>query len=101
MMTDTHTQYPNISTDETAYQPFLQSPVPGAEKGSDGKYVVDEEDWVQALELDEVKRMTSRLAEQGGRRVKVLVLYGSLRERYVSAQFYSRSYERYLVDKTE
>ena len=80
-MTDTQPQYHNISTDETAYQPFLQSPIPGAEKGPDGEYLVDEEDWVQGLELDEVKGMTSRLAEQGGRRVKVLVLYGSLRER--------------------
>ena len=84
IMTDTQTQYPNISTDETVYQTFLQSPIPGAEKGPDGEYMVDQEDWVQGLELDEVKGMTSRLAEQGGRRVKVLVLYGSLRERYAS-----------------
>ena len=84
IMTNTQTQYPNISTDETEYQTFLQSPIPGAEKGPDGEYVVDQEDWVQGLELDEVKGMTSRLAEQGGRRVKVLVLYGSLRQRYAS-----------------
>jgi hypothetical protein len=68
-----------ISQDLQVYRTFLLSPIPGAEKGADGEYAVDKEDWVQGLELDEVKRMTDGLPE--GKKIKILVLYGSLRER--------------------
>lgn len=47
------------------YRPFL------ATKNAD-----DEPDWVEALELDTVTEMQAR-----EKRVKVLVLYGSLRQR--------------------
>lgn len=49
---------------ERHYRPFL------AKKG-------DEEDWVERLELDTVQRM----AKERSQPIKVLVLYGSLRER--------------------
>ncbi|BGP55989.1 hypothetical protein JCM8202v2_003596 [Rhodotorula sphaerocarpa] len=52
---------------ERLYRPFL------AKKG-------DEEDWVERLELDTVQRM----AKERSQPIKVLVLYGSLRERSFS-----------------
>jgi hypothetical protein len=53
------------------YRPFLTS---GSET----------DDWVAALELDKARAMIRDLAErEDGRQVKVLVLYGSLRERCV------------------
>jgi len=73
--------FPAIAEDDEVYRPFLKSPIPGAERGPDGELAVDKEDWVQGLELDETKRMVQTLPE--GRRVKILILYGSLRERYV------------------
>jgi hypothetical protein len=71
--------YPAISTDESTYRPFLLSPIPGAEKNADGVPAVDKEDWVSELELDAVKKLAAGV--EGGRKLKLLVLYGSLRER--------------------
>jgi hypothetical protein len=76
---DNDKEYLAISQDETVYQPFLLSPIPGAEKTPDGELAVDKEDWVQGLELDHVKEMVKSVPE--GRRVKILIMYGSLRER--------------------
>lgn len=43
---------------------------------------VAKSDWVSKLELDTVERMVqSDLAANGGNRIKVLVLFGSLRSR--------------------
>lgn len=78
-MTDSKT-FDAISPDDSVYRPFLLSPIPGAERGKDGTLAVDEGDWVRDLELDGVKQMARSLPD--GRRVKILVLYGSLRERY-------------------
>jgi hypothetical protein len=76
---DNDKEYLAISKDETIYQPFLLSPIPGAEKTPDGELAVDRDDWVQGLELDHVKEMVKSVPES--RRVKILILYGSLRER--------------------
>lgn len=76
---DNDKEYRAISQDETIYQPFLLSPIPGAEKTPDGELAVDKDDWVQGLELDHVKEMVKSVPE--GRRVKILIMYGSLRER--------------------
>ena len=65
------------------YRPFLLSPVPGAEVDEDGPIV--EPDWTAELELDTVKAISKASDEP----LKVLVLYGSLRDRYAE---YSRSY---------
>ena len=44
-----------------------------------------EDDWVNDLELDDVMNlMENQLRSPGGERLKVLVLYGSLRRRLVS-----------------
>ncbi|KAG7535898.1 hypothetical protein FFLO_03644 [Filobasidium floriforme] len=79
---DNDKEYLAISKDETIYQPFLLSPIPGAEKTPDGELAVDKDDWVQGLELDHVKEMVKSVPE--GRRVKILIMYGSLRERSFS-----------------
>ena len=62
------------------YQPFLRSPVPGAEL-KDGVLAV-EEDWTETVELETATELT----RTAGRRLRVLVLYGSLRERWVLNQ---------------
>ncbi|BGP19615.1 hypothetical protein JCM10213_008317 [Rhodosporidiobolus nylandii] len=54
---------------DSLYRPFLAT-----------KNAADEPDWVDALELDTAKRVASEF----GRPLKVLVLYGSLRERSFS-----------------
>lgn len=51
------------------YRPFLQHPEPGAA------------DWVAELELDTATAMAREDFEKTGSRLKVLVLYGSLRKR--------------------
>jgi hypothetical protein len=61
-----------------AYQPFLLDVVPGAETTADGERAV-EPDWTQHLELDAAKQLVRDTMPN--RRLKVLVLYGSLRER--------------------
>ncbi|RSH91009.1 hypothetical protein EHS25_010185 [Saitozyma podzolica] len=63
------------------YTPFLLSPVPGAEL-RDGVPAVDESDWTSELDLSTATEF-SRAALRD-RKLKVLVLYGSLRERSYS-----------------
>jgi hypothetical protein len=68
-----------MATISDTYKIYRASPIPGAETLSDGSKAVDGEDWVQGLDLEAVTKMHAARAEK----VKVLVLYGSLRERYV------------------
>ncbi len=67
-----------IQPDTEVYRPFLLSPVPGAEQDISGVPAV-EPDWTTELELDTTKALAGSL--RNGKRLKVLVLYGSLRER--------------------
>lgn len=64
-----------MSTDP--YKVYTVSPIPGAETLSDGSKAVDAEDWVKELDLEAVTQMHQARSEK----IKVLVLYGSLRER--------------------
>jgi hypothetical protein len=64
-----------LSTDP--YKVYTVSPIPGAETLPDGSKAVDAEDWVKELDLEAVTKMHQASNEK----VKVLVLYGSLRER--------------------
>lgn len=64
-----------MSTDP--YKVYTLSPIPGAETLPDGSKAVDAEDWVEQLDLKAVTKMHSAR----NKRIKVLVLYGSLRER--------------------
>lgn len=58
---------------EVRYRPYLAT-----------KNAADDPDWTAQLELDTVKDMVRRMRElQGQPDIKVLVLYGSLRERWV------------------
>ena len=66
------------ASDEHTYQPFLLDPVPGAELTVDG-HLAKEHDWTRDIQLDSAKETVKALL--GERRVKVLVLYGSLRSR--------------------
>jgi hypothetical protein len=68
-----------ILSNIAAYQPFLLDVVPGAEMTADGERAV-ESDWTQHLELDAAKQLVCDTMGPH-RRLKVLVLYGSLRER--------------------
>ncbi|KAJ9094931.1 hypothetical protein QFC21_005723 [Naganishia friedmannii] len=62
------------------HKAYSLSPIPGAETLADGSKAVDTEDWVGKLELAAV----SALHQQRSDKLKVLVLYGSLRERSFS-----------------
>ena len=66
------------------YRPFIiQNPIPIIkENGNSNGVVVESEivDWVDELELDYVQEMVKTLPEK----MNVLILYGSLRERFVS-----------------
>ncbi|GHJ83686.1 hypothetical protein NliqN6_0088 [Naganishia liquefaciens] len=62
------------------YKVYRASPIPGAETLADGSKAVDGEDWVQGLDLDAVTKMHEARSEK----IKILVLYGSLRERSFS-----------------
>jgi len=42
-----------------------------------------EKDWILELDLDTVERISKENLEEGGGLLKILMLYGSLRERYV------------------
>lgn len=64
------------------YEPFLLSPIPGAERDSTGELAVGE-DWTAELELETAQAFAAARSKEGGR-LRVLVLYGSLRERYVT-----------------
>jgi arsenical resistance protein ArsH len=54
------------------YRPFLLDPE------------VEAADWISQLELDTVMSISSADIEKTGSRLKVLVLYGSLRKRYAT-----------------
>ncbi|KAJ9115476.1 hypothetical protein QFC22_005234 [Naganishia vaughanmartiniae] len=62
------------------HKAYTLSPIPGAETLTDGSKAIDTEDWVEKLELEAV----SALHQQRNEKLKVLVLYGSLRERSFS-----------------
>lgn len=51
------------------YRPFLNGPE------------IDSSDWVSQLELDPVFNLAKENQERTGERLKILVLYGSLRSR--------------------
>ncbi len=67
-----------IQPDADVYRPFLLSPIPGAEHDISGQPAIGP-DWTTDIELDTTKDLVRSLGE--GKRLKVLVLYGSLRER--------------------
>ena len=74
-----HSNSMAILTNNKAYQTFLLDVIPGAERTAGGQPTV-EPDWTVHLELETTKELARRsLGVQ--RRLKVLVLYGSLRER--------------------
>ena len=58
-------------TTRNTYRPFLLSPE------------VTAQDWISRLELGTVVKMSEEDLLRTGTRLKVLVLYGSLRQRYV------------------
>jgi hypothetical protein len=64
------------------YEPFLLSPIPGAERDSTGELAIGE-DWTAELELETAQAFAAARSREGGR-LRVLVLYGSLRERCVA-----------------
>ncbi len=57
------------------YRPFLLDPE------------VEATDWISQLELDTVSSIAEKDIEKTGSRLKVLVLYGSLRKRYQASLF--------------
>jgi hypothetical protein len=61
------------------HKPFLLDVVPGAETGPDGPY--QEEDWTRDVDLQGATTFSRGV--WGEERLRVLVLYGSLRERWV------------------
>ena len=61
------------ATIRATYRPFL---LPHGTNGPD---------WIDDLELDAVSRMSSEDYQRTGQRLKVLVLFGSLRPRFVRA----------------
>jgi hypothetical protein len=63
------------------YEPFLLSPIPGAERNAEGE-LHESEDWTADLVLETARQFAETGAGSGGR-LRVLVLYGSLRERSV------------------
>lgn len=65
----------NITANQ--YEPFLLPVVPGAETGPNGPHV--EEDWTADLDLNTATAFSRSV--WGDHSLRVLVLYGSLRER--------------------
>lgn len=68
----------SMATTNDSYKIYRASPIPGAETLPDGSKAVDAVDWVQDLDLEAVTKMH----EARNEKIKILVLYGSLRERY-------------------
>lgn len=66
-------------SEPSRYEPFLLPVVPGAESGPDGPYI--EDDWTEGLDLDTATAFSQSV--WGKEKLRVLVLYGSLRERSV------------------
>lgn len=67
----------NMAMSTDPYKVYTVSPIPGAETLPDGTKAVDAGDWVKDLDLEAVTKMHQTRNEK----IKVLVLYGSLRER--------------------
>ena len=78
-------QCPQLAISETEddpelrlkYRPFLLDPE------------VEFDDWISQLELDTAISMAEQNLSGTGSRLKILVLYGSLRKRFVSALSHS------------
>lgn len=73
----------------SSYEPFLLSPIPGAERDANGELAISD-DWTADLELETVRQFAETSSKEGGP-LKVLVLYGSLRERQVFVPLSCRS----------
>jgi hypothetical protein len=68
-----------MTRDFDHYKPHLLPVVPGAEQGPDGPYT--EPDWTQDIDLSGATTFSKGV--WGEKKLRVLVLYGSLRERCV------------------
>jgi hypothetical protein len=66
-----------MTTGPGHYRPHLLSVVPGAEQGPNGPYV--EMDWTEDIDLEAATSLSKRV--WGDEPLRVLVLYGSLRQR--------------------
>ena len=73
-------RYYSMTRNFDHYKPHLLPVVPGAEQGPDGPYT--EPDWTQDLDLSGATTFSKGV--WGEKKLRVLVLYGSLRERYTS-----------------
>jgi arsenic resistance protein ArsH len=85
---------------ESKYKPHLLPVVPGAESGENGPYT--EVDWTADLDLSGATTFSQGV--WGDEKLRVLVLYGSLRERYVVSsplllisQLTPRSYSKLMA----
>jgi len=65
------------------YRPFLLDPE------------VESTDWISQLELDNVISVAEKALTPKGQRLKVLVLYGSLRKRFISLYMFLRTFLTY------
>ena len=74
-----HTRPYSMTRDFDHYKPHLLPIVPGAEIEPDGPH--EELDWTQNLDLSSATTFSEGV--WGEKKLRVLVLYGSLRERYV------------------
>jgi hypothetical protein len=79
-MTSNHINTTPTQERISLHKPFLLDPIPGAELYADGTSHRETRDWVSELELEEVSRLT-QLASSQGQAPRILILYGSLRER--------------------
>jgi hypothetical protein len=68
----------SMTRDFDHYKPHLLPIVPGAEAGPNGTY--EEPDWTENLDLSGATTFSQGV--WGEKKLRVLVLYGSLRERY-------------------
>jgi arsenic resistance protein ArsH len=87
-----------MTRDFDHYKPHLLPVVPGAETGPDGPY--EEADWTANLDLSGATAFSQGV--WGERKLRVLVLYGSLRERYaenidVRSRLMTRSYSKLMA----
>ena len=79
-LTATALRYYSMTRSFDHYKPHLLPVVPGAEQGPDGPYT--EPDWTQDLDLSGATTFSEGV--WGEKKLRVLVLYGSLRERYTN-----------------
>ena len=66
-----------MTTGPDFYRPHLLPIVPGAENGPEGPY--EEPDWTRYVDLHEATSLSQKV--WGDEPLRVLVLYGSLRQR--------------------